>query len=203
MTAADLRLEALHPAQLSPVTLHVPAGRCLALHGPSGAGKSLLLRAIADLDPNTGEAWLGETARSSVPAPQWRRRVVLVPAESHWWADTVGAHAERWDGELLRNLGFGEEVLGWQVSRLSSGERQRLALARALALEPEALLLDEPTANLDAQNTERMEAVLADYRSARGIPVLWVSHDAGQRARVADRQVRIAGGTLEGGIEWN
>ncbi|MEJ2575344.1 MAG: ATP-binding cassette domain-containing protein [Gammaproteobacteria bacterium] len=200
---AELRLEHLHPPRLKPASFRVPAGRCLALHGPSGAGKSLLLRAIADLDPNAGEVWLGGTPRSAMTAPAWRRRVVLIPAESHWWADTVGAHAGHWDAELLAELGFSESVLDWEVSRLSSGERQRLALARALTLTPEVLLLDEPTANLDAENTARTEAVLRAYREAHRVSVIWVSHDPAQRRRVAGAELRIADGTVEGDAAWN
>ena len=199
----DLRLERLHPPTLAPVTLRVPAGRCLALHGPSGAGKTLLLRAICDLDPNEGEAWIGEVPRSGMSGPAWRRRVVLVPAESHWWHDRVREHAVDWDLDVLAQIGFDAQVLEWEVSRLSSGERQRLALARALALEPEALLLDEPTANLDTENVARAEAVVGRYREARDIPIVWVSHDAAQRARVAEQVVRIDDGELEQAPEWN
>jgi ABC-type iron transport system FetAB ATPase subunit len=199
----ELRLERLHPPTLAPATLRVPPGRCLALHGPSGAGKTLLLRAICDLDPNEGEAWLGDTPRSGMSGPAWRRRVVLVPAESHWWYDRVRDHAAHWDQALLGELGFDAQVLDWEVRRLSSGERQRLALARALALEPEALLLDEPTANLDSENAAQAEAVVRRYRESRQVPVIWVSHDAAQRARVAGQVLRIDEGLLEPARAWN
>lgn len=192
-----LRLEGLQPRLLAPIHLTVPAGHCLTLHGASGAGKSLLLRAIADLDPNRGEVYLGETARSALAAPAWRRRVVLVPAESHWWADTVRPHAAQWDDETLERLGFGPATLDWTVTRLSSGERQRLALARALALRPGALLLDEPTANLDAGSTERVEALVAAYRQRHDAPVIWISHDDAQRRRVGQLQALVADGRLQ------
>ncbi|MFM1891551.1 MAG: hypothetical protein RLZ44_628 [Pseudomonadota bacterium] len=193
---AELRLAALQPQHLHPVDLRVAAGECLALHGPSGSGKTLLLRAIADLDPNRGEAWLDDVARSSLRAHQWRRRLGLVPAESHWWDETVGTHAAAWDHGLLERLGFPAAVLEWEVSRLSSGERQRLALARALANRPDALLLDEPTANLDADNTARLEELLAEYRRAHHTAVIWVSHDPAQRLRVAERSAVLQDGRL-------
>ena len=189
---ADLRLQALRTAQLEPVSLEIPAGLCLALHGPSGAGKTLLLRAIVDLDPNQGEVWLGDLARSGVAAPRWRRRCVYVAAESHWWADTVRPHARTWSNDLLLQLGFEPSVLDWDIARLSSGEKQRLALARALSLSPGALLLDEPTANLDKSNTAKVEAIVAARRARDEIPILWVSHDLDQRQRIGQRCARIA-----------
>jgi len=86
--------------------------------------------------------------------------------------------------------------LSWDVQRLSTGERQRLAIARLLARTPEALLLDEPTGSLDPDNVERMEHLLAQYRSDRGAPVLWVSHDPDQAERVATRQFTLRDGRL-------
>jgi ABC-type iron transport system FetAB ATPase subunit len=122
---------------------------------------------------------------------------MLVPAESHWWDDLVRPHASHWDAEKLQALGFDEQVLDWDTRRLSSGERQRLALVRALSLAPPVLLLDEATANLDAVNTGHVEQLLHDYQQQSGAAILWVSHDSAQRARVADRQARIADGRLE------
>ena len=173
---ADLRLDQLTPLKGAPVTLTVPGGCTLLVRGPSGAGKSLLLRAIADLDPNRGEAWLGDQRRSALPAHRWRRLVGYLPAESHWWADRVGDHHDHWPLEILGRLGFGPEVLDWELSRLSTGERQRLALARLLANRPQALLLDEPAANLDAANAARVTAVIEAQLQERRLPVLWVSH---------------------------
>ncbi|WP_462329442.1 ABC transporter ATP-binding protein [Thiohalocapsa halophila] len=197
-----LRLQALRLRLLEPVDLSIEAGELVFLSGPSGAGKSLLLRAIADLDPSTGEAWCGKTARSSVPAHVWRRRVGLLPAESGWWADSVGAHfpqaaaAQTSRTALLERVGFGPEVLDWEVRRLSTGERQRLALARLLANRPEVLLLDEASANLDPDNRTRVEAVIADYRADEAAAVLWVSHDPEQRARMNGRRLLIRDGRI-------
>lgn len=97
---------------------------------------------------------------------------------------------------LLAGLGFEPDVVAWSVSRLSTGERQRLALARLLAQDPEALLLDEATANLDPANRERVELVLANYRTSRAAAVLWVSHDPEQRERLGGRQFGIRDGRL-------
>lgn len=182
---------------LSGVAFSVPPGHVFALSGPSGSGKSRLLRALADLDPHDGRVTLGGVAQADVRAHAWRSAVMMVPADSQWWADSVGEHFPAGLPEGLAALGFGPEVMAWQVSRLSSGERQRLALLRALAHQPRALLLDEPTANLDPEATARVEAWLTGLARTHGWPVLWVAHDAAQIARVADRHLRIVGGALE------
>ena len=172
----SLRLEHLKPLHGEAVSLRVPAGCTCFVRGPSGAGKSLLLRAVADLDVNEGEVWLGDRRRSAMAAHHWRRLAGYLPAESHWWEDRVGDHQTRWPEPVLERLGFATDVLQWSVSRLSTGEKQRLALARLLAGQPSALLLDEPVANLDAANAERVTRVIDDYRQERRAPILWVSH---------------------------
>ncbi len=193
---SSLRIQALCTRTLGPFDLALGKGECVFLSGPSGSGKTLFLRAVADLDPHAGEVILdGRDYRSYAP-PEWRRRVMLVPAESHWWEDTAGAHFPSAEPGDLQALGFEPDVLGWQVTRLSSGERQRLALLRALARSPQVLLLDEVSANLDASNALRVEALVRDYRARCGACVVWVSHDPQQIARVGGRHLRMQDGVL-------
>nr|WP_299244457.1 ATP-binding cassette domain-containing protein [uncultured Halomonas sp.] len=193
----SLILEQLSIGELLPLDLSIAPGEILCLSGASGSGKSRLLRAVADLEPHSGDVWLGEQAQSSMAGHLWRRGVMLVPAESHWWADSVGEHfVDEPAISDIETLGFEHAVLAWQVSRLSSGEKQRLALLRTLCREPSALLLDEPTANLDEANVRRVEAWLAARIRQRGSPVIWVAHDSAQIARVADRHLRIEAGQL-------
>jgi len=196
----ELRLQGIQPLGLAPVDLTVGADERVFISGASGAGKSLLLRAVADLDPHPGEAYIGDTPRSILAAPDWHRRVALLPAEPGWWAETVGEHMPACEPlgrlDLLGQLGFDADVLRWQVSRLSTGERQRLALARLLTLRPEALLLDEATANLDPVNRDRAEALITDYQAGQDAAVLWVSHDPDQRRRLGSRSLIIDGGRL-------
>ena len=199
---AGLRLDGLSTMLLREVDLTLAAGERIFLSGASGSGKSLLLRAVADLDPHRGEVWLDDLPRSRLTPPEWRRRVGLLPAESHWWAETVGEH---WRAPaagspieaLLVALGFDVDVSGWAITRLSTGERQRLALARLLLNQPQALLLDEATANLDSVNRERVETVLEDYHAAHATAMLWVSHDPEQRVRLGGRRLVIRENRLE------
>jgi ABC-type iron transport system FetAB ATPase subunit len=123
--------------------------------------------------------------------PAWRRRVTLLPAESAWWGERVIDHFVQLDSNTLDLLKLPPEAGEWQVNRLSSGERQRLALLRVLNISPDVLLLDEPTANLDRTNIERVESLITHWRREQGTAVLWVSHDPAQQQRVGDRSLRI------------
>ena len=193
-----LCLKNVSVGSLNGVNLTASAGQVVCLSGPSGSGKSRLLRAVADLEPHGGTISLDGTDQRAIPAHQWRRRVLMVPADSQWWFDEVGLHFPEDAGKKLPDvLGFPAEVMGWSVSRLSSGERQRLALWRALVLQPDVLLLDEPTANLDGQMTGAVEAWLLEEIRRRALCALWVAHDPGQIHRVADQHYRINGTVLE------
>jgi ABC-type multidrug transport system ATPase subunit len=192
-----LRIKRLATKLIGPISFDVAAGECLALMGPSGAGKSLLLRAIVDLDPSTGNVMVGVHARDDIPASEWRKLVALVPAESGWWADRVRDHfPAKFDAtELIRKLGLAGSF-EWDVGRLSSGERQRLALARALCRRPEALLLDEPTASLDDHATGLVEDLIRECCEG-GMALLLVTHDRRQAERMAKRLLQIRDGRID------
>lgn len=194
---AGLSIENLRTDVIGPLSLKVEPSECVVLTGPSGSGKSLILRAISDLDPSTGTVKLGDNLRESVAGKDWRRIVGLLPAEPAWWADTVGEHFTSGEDGIIESLGFDSGVMGWQVEHASSGERQRLALARLLRLEPRVLLLDEPTANLDETNRARVEAVVCNYLARSGSAVLWVTHDVEQSKRVGNRRLQIEAGLIK------
>lgn len=183
---------------LAPVSFQVAPGECLAVQGASGSGKTLLLRALADLDPNDGTVSLNGTTRESMPAPDWRRHVAYLPAEAGWWDERVEDHFSDWDkaAPLVRRLGLPDDCRRWPVIQLSTGERQRLALIRALILEPDVLLLDEPTSGLDDAATAAVEALIQE-RLATGACALWVTHDTAQAKRVAGRRLLITNGHVE------
>lgn len=173
------------------------AGEGIVIRGPSGGGKTLLLRAIADLDPNEGEVRLDGRDRATMSGPEWRRLVGYLPAEPGWWADTVGEHFTDWTVALavVRELGFPDDPKSWPIARLSTGERLRLALIRALMVGPKVLLLDEPTAALDPASVTAVESAIG-ARVRAGLAVLWVTHDVEQAKRVAVRQLVVSGGQV-------
>ena len=179
-----------------PYTLNVGPGECLGLTGQSGIGKTQLLRAIADVIAHDGECSLEGALCSSISPPEWRKMVALLPAESFWWHDFVGEHfgdlkEDSWLKEIFSRLGFSKDVLEWQVSRLSSGERQRLSLVRTLANNPRVLLLDEPTSALDKQMVQVVEDILEELCVRRQMICLWVSHDLAQLSRVARNVLKV------------
>jgi len=162
--------------------------------GPSGVGKSLLLRAIADLDSSIGDVTLDNVNRKNISAPTWRKKVTYLPAESGWWAETVVEHFSQTDSVLtqLERLNLPVECMGWEVARLSTGEKQRLALIRALENTPSVLLLDEPTSGLDKENTEAVEGLLKNWQ-AKGCILIIVTHDREQAARFGGTLLELAG----------
>ena len=179
-----------------PVSLTLAPGQCIGVSGESGTGKSLLLRSIADLDEHQGQCRLDDVSAQAIPANEWRRQVALLPADSQWWFDTVGEHFSELDQSLLTMLGFTDDVREWSIRRMSSGEKQRLALLRVLQNQPRVLLLDEPTANLDKRNTKIFEQAIAEYLEQHQASAFWISHDHEQLDRVADVQFELKDGQL-------
>ena len=178
-----------------PLDISIQRGECVSLMGPSGSGKTLLLRSLADLDAHGGEVFFDGTACSETPAHEWRRKVGFLSAESAWWRETVGEHFNEPPAGLSA-LGFEKDILDRSIEFISSGEKQRLGLLRLLDRRPGALLLDEPTANLDPENTARVEELIEHYRMENGVPVLWVCHSAEQAGRVARRTYLLEAGRL-------
>ncbi|WP_454676903.1 ABC transporter ATP-binding protein [Achromobacter marplatensis] len=193
-----LRLRGVYSQRLSPVSLDLAAGECAAITGSSGSGKSLLLRQVADLDPGHGEVELDGARRSAMRGFEWRRKVVYCQAEAGWWDDHVAPHfTDRAQAQaLMEALGLPSDKLDALVHELSTGERQRLGLARALAQAPRVLLLDEPTAALDQAATALVEAAMQRYLDG-GSAILMVTHSPEQAQRLARRRWRMEAGRLE------
>jgi ABC-type Fe3+/spermidine/putrescine transport system ATPase subunit len=195
---------------LDVAAVEVAAGETLAILGQTGAGKSTLLRVMnALLRPARGRfLWRGEEVRLPVPTSV-RQRMAMAFQEPLLFHGTVfenvayglrlrgvsGAELERRVMEALRL--FGIEGLARRAERtLSGGEAQRTALARAVVVEPDLLLLDEPLASLDPPTKERLEGELRRVIRARGLTCAYVTHDQGEAQRVADRVAVLDAGAL-------
>jgi putative ABC transport system ATP-binding protein len=177
-----------------------------AVLGPSGSGKSTLLRLLNRLaDAEEGSVrYRGDDVRSLDPL-ELRRRACLVPQLPAPLPGTVAdnvAYGPRLRGaggdvaRALRLSGLDESYAPREAERLSVGEQQRVMLARALALEPEALLLDEPTAALDEDTRAGVERTLASLVAQLGVSTVLVTHDRGQAERLASRTVEIRDGRV-------
>jgi putative ABC transport system ATP-binding protein len=181
----------------------IPTGAtCLA--GPSGSGKSTVLRLLDRLaDPESGTVrYRGRDVREADPLAL-RREVCLVPQlpallegsvedNIRFAAEIAGREPDV--GRLLDLAGLDRSFAARDGARLSVGEQQRAMLARALALEPDVLLLDEPTSALDPDTRAAVEQTLLDLRRRLKISLVLVTHDLAQARRMSEWLVRIDGG---------
>lgn len=193
---------------LKGVSAEVAEGEITAVVGPSGAGKSTLLRAVNRLiEPTAGEIYLDGESTGGMDPLILRRRVGMVfqlpalfgsPVEE---AVLYGARLAGLDADaarLLEMVGLDRALAGRDPETLSVGQQQRVSIARALALEPEVLLMDEPTSALDEAARLRIEGLVRDLNGRIGLTMLFVSHDLDQVGRVADHVVLLAEGRTVG-----
>ena len=189
---------------LNDVSLTIEPG-ATALLGPSGSGKSTILRLLNRLaDPDDGVVRMhGDDVRDR-DVLELRRRAVLVPQLPAPLPGTVAANVEFGPSlidktvevaPLLERAGLDETYAERDASQLSVGEQQRVMLARALALDPEVLLLDEPTSALDERARDEIEKTFLSLRD--GVSIVLVTHDGGQAERLTSKTVRIRDGRTE------
>lgn len=193
----QLELIELKSKLIGPVSLSVNTAECITIMGDSGSGKTMLLRMIADIDPHNGSLILDDTDRAELAAPIWRKRVALLPSKPGWWEDSVGDHFNSFDTVQFEMLGFTAEVLKWSISRISTGELQRLALLRLMENKPDVILLDEPTSSLDPNNKRQVEQLISDYINKTNAAVIWVTHDLEQAKRVSTKRYKMDSGKLQ------
>jgi iron(III) transport system ATP-binding protein len=201
-------------AAVEGLDLQVAPGELVSLLGPSGCGKTTTLRLVAGfLRPDAGEIWVGERCLSSpgsVVPPERRRMAMIFQSYALWPHMTVAqnvAYGLRFKPgvskteraarvkEMLRVV-----QLGGYESRypgeLSGGQQQRVAVARALVVEPEILLLDEPLSNLDANLREEMRFEIRRLHETFGITTLYVTHDQAEAMVISDRVAVLHGGRV-------
>ncbi|MEV4123961.1 ABC transporter ATP-binding protein [Nocardia sp. NPDC049707] len=193
---------------LTDISVTFPGGRCTAVVGPSGTGKTTLLRLLNRLDePSGGMILLDDVPIARLPVPDLRRRIGLVPQRPTLLTEIVGDEirvgrtdlaADRID-TLLARVGL-PDFRDRRCLELSGGQTQRVCLARALAVEPEVLLLDEPTSALDAESAAAVATLIRDHTATGGAVVL-VSHDTAFVTDVADDVQILEHGHLSPGAE--
>ena len=185
------------------VDAELPVGAA-CIWGRSGSGKTSLLRLLSRLADATGGRILfhDEDVRTLDPL-DLRRRVALVPQVPALVGETVAdnvLYGTRLAGRtadvsrVLRHVDLDPELADRPATRLSVGQQQRVMLGRALALEPEVLLLDEPTSALDGRSRDAVEATLLHLRDTLRLSLVVVTHDRAQAARLADWVVELEDG---------
>lgn len=197
---------------LSIETLRLFPQRIYALTGPNGSGKSTLLRTLALLTPPQRGAVRFANAGES--PDQRRRKVTLVEQSPYLFKGTVSdnlAFGLKLRGikgnEQQRRIASALELVGLggfeqrKADKLSGGEAQRVAVARALALEPKVLLLDEPTSNIDSDNLQVFETLLRRLPE-HGVTVVFSTHDIAQPERLGVETIRIENGRLSDCPHW-
>ena len=192
---------------LSDVELEIGSGTT-AILGPSGAGKSTLLRLLNRLaDPARGRVRFGGRDVRELDVLSLRRDAVLVPQVPAPLPGTVAHNVEYGpaltgraaDVERCLDLaGLDASYAPRDAARLSVGEQQRVMLARALALDPQVLLLDEPTASLDESTRTGVELTLVELHATLGVALVLVTHDRGQAARLTTRTIELREGRVRG-----
>lgn len=188
MEARDVVLARGGRRILDGASLRMAPGEVSALQGPSGCGKSTLLRVMATLtECDSGQVLLGGVDARTIPPRVFRKRVAYVPQLPPMFEGTVASNIATGPAlrgltlapdvltSLMERVGLPVEFLEREARELSGGERQRLALARALANEPEVLLLDEPTSALDPVSAERILELIRSLARG-GLSILMVTH---------------------------
>lgn len=195
---------------LSGVDADASEGLVTAIVGPSGAGKSTLLRTINRLiEPTSGEIYLDGKPTSQMDPLLLRRQVGMVFQLPALFGDTVeeailygvrlsdtGADADA--ESLLQRVGLDGSFSGRSPQSLSVGQQQRVSVARSLALQPQVLLMDEPTSSLDEAARRGMESLIRELVEGLGPTVILVSHDLDQVRRIADSVILISDGRSVG-----
>ena len=194
---------------LKGVNLKIYKGEIISLVGPSGSGKSTLLRCINRLiEFNEGDIEFNNENIKNISTIELRRKIVLVHQDSVMLPGSVYDNVSYGPSllssinknhiiECIKDSGLTDDFLEKDASKLSGGEKKRVALARALALKPSVLLLDEPTSGVDPKNIKTVEKNIIKFSKNRKLTVLWVTHYVEQAKRFSDRIANIKDGMVK------
>ncbi len=197
---------ACHPRKvLDSVDMSVREGEVFVILGPTGSGKTTLLRMFNKLEvPDSGDVLFDGVSAGEWDVLELRRRIGLVFQNPTLLEDYVeddilygprlrGGPDGTLAGELAARVGLAEHLLSRRTEELSAGERQKVAIARALANRPEILLMDEPSSAQDPSSKSSLEEFISES-AASGLTVVLVTHDVAQAKRLADRVLLIVDG---------
>ncbi len=211
----DYKLGKVEVHALRGLDLQIEQGEIVAIMGPSGSGKSTLMHILGALDtPTSGEARIGGKDLQQLKERELvtlRGKTVGFVFQTFNLIQTLSAQRNvelpmifqgiakgeraRRAQELLAKVGLADRIRH-KPNELSGGERQRVAIARALANDPEILLADEPTGNLDSESGETILRLLKDLSVNEGKTLILVTHDS-EAAGIADRVIRVRDGCLD------
>jgi putative ABC transport system ATP-binding protein len=196
-------------AALQEVSFTVEQGETLVIIGPSGGGKSSLLRCLNRLEePGPGHVFLDGQDITGLEVVELRRRVGMIFQKTAPFPGTIAENIAFGRGlkneslsrerilELMELASLDPGLADRPASELSGGQEQRMAIARALALEPDVLLLDEPTSALDPIATHHVEESLFSLRAKMNLTLVWVSHQIEQARRVGERVLYLEKGRV-------
>ncbi|AJY76787.1 ABC transporter ATP-binding protein [Paenibacillus beijingensis] len=196
--------------------LTIPAKAITCIIGESGSGKTTLLRLLNVLDsPEEGEIWFDGVSLNEVNPVEWRRKAVMVPQSPVMFKGTVEDNLQvgrRFAGQSAATreqmmqalfLFSLDKELSQAADNLSGGEKQRLALARAVLMEPFVLLLDEPTSALDEATADTLMQRLSAYTRERNVTVIMITHSRTIAQTYADFIVEVKNGIphMNGGLQ--
>lgn len=188
-------------------SLHLEKGLIYALQGPNGSGKTTLLEILSFLLPPTSGEIFYQNRRVNLSRDNLtdlRREIVMVPQNPILFTTSVGknielglrirgvprAERERAVRECLELVGL-SPFLHAQAHKLSGGETQRIAIARALACSPKVIFFDEPTSNVDMESQFTIERIMRDINTRKGISLIFTTHDAGQASRLSHEVITL------------
>ncbi|WP_025698028.1 ATP-binding cassette domain-containing protein [Paenibacillus forsythiae] len=196
---------------LSIPELTIPANKVTCIVGESGSGKTTLLRLLNQLDsPDHGEIWFDQRPSNEIDPIEWRRHAVMVPQAPILFKGTIkdnlqiglsfAGKPEASDEQLAEALRLVclEKDLEQDAANLSGGEQQRLALARAIVMNPAALLLDEPTSALDEDTADMVMQRLTAFVRKRGMTVVMITHSRHIADTYADSVIEMKNGVPQG-----